>query len=278
MAAPRPPLFSDIRQWLGNAGPRWLFGPVTQAFLFCVVIPLDAIMEWIYQGVEARFPAIGPVECDPFVARNTGIYPGRVEPRAAWSDRARNWLRQWRRAGNPFAILEALDGFFAPNPPPMYIVTDSGHWYARMPPGVGAPTGMVGTAPEFILPVGSRFPYVASTWDWDPYKSAQWSRFWIIIDMSGGNPFTNPNKWGDAGLSWGKKDLTWGSTAATADVAAMRLCIAQFKSAASLCQYIIFDFGGHFQPGLTTGAGFPDGTWNYWKNRYSGASYVSGTA
>ncbi|HWZ58396.1 MAG TPA: hypothetical protein VNW46_05410 [Gemmatimonadaceae bacterium] len=272
MATERPPLFSDIRRWF-TAGPRWLFGKVTQAFLFAVVAPLDAIMQWIFEGVRARFPGAGPAECDPFVARNAGIYPGRVEPRAAWAARAAQWLRAWRRAGSPFAILEQLSGFFAPNPPPLYIVTDSGHWYARMPPGVGAPAGMVGTAPEFTLPLTARPPITASNWIWDPYTGVRWSRFWVVVDMSGG-PFTHPNQWGGAGLTWGLVNLTWGSNATTLDIAGMRDAVIRFMPAASQCLYIIFDFGGHFQP-TGSGAGYPAGNWQYWANRYQPAAYVS---
>lgn len=274
MAAERPPLLSDTKRWV-TPGPRWLLGKVTQAFLFCVVVPLDAIMQWVYEGVRARFPGAGPVECDPFVARNTGIYPGRVEPRADWAERAKQWLRAWRRAGSPFAVLEELAGFFAPNPPPLYIVTDTGDWYARMPPGVAAPAGMVGTAPEFILPVATRIAGVAG-WRWDPSPLGfQWSRFWVIVDMSGGNPFTHPHKWGGGGL-WKTSGWTWGSNATHADIQAIRFIVSRFKPAASECHYIIFDFTGHFQPN-GSGAGYPDGTWQYFANRWQPAAYVGTT-
>lgn len=263
-------LFSNIGQWV-TAGPRWLLGKVTKAFLFALVIPLDAIVQWLFEGMRARFPGVGPVECDPFVSRNAGIYQGRVEPRANWVARATQWLTTWRRAGSPFSILEGLAGFFGPNPPPLYIVDDTGNWYARMPPGVAAPAGMVGTGPEFILPVATRIAGV-SGWHWDSYTGTGWSRFWVIADMTSG-PYTHPNKWGGGGI-WGTSGWTWGSSAGHADIQAIRDLILRFKPSASRCVYMIFDFTGHFQPN-GSGSGYPDGTWAQWANRWQPAAYVS---
>jgi len=257
-----------------SPGPRWTFGRVAQGLLFALTMPLDAITEWAMQGVRARFPGVGPAEADPYVAQTLGIYPGRAESRASWSGRASGWLEQAHRCAGPWPLLEQLAGYFLPNPPPIYIVLDSGMWFARMPPGVGAPSGMTGVAPEFWLTQANRPPLTASNWVWDANTGTNgWSRFWVIIDCSSGL-FTHPHHWGDVGLKWGMKDLTWGSNATSFDVSSMRSLVLRWKPAASRCPYIILDFLGHFKP-LGGPTSYPNGTWNKWANRYQPAAYIS---
>lgn len=255
--ADRAPLHSDMTK--PPAGPRWIFGPNAQAFLFSMIAPLDAMQEWLFQGIQSRFPGLGPPEADAYVARDRKIRKGPNESRDAWAARARGWLNAWRRAGSPFAILEQLAGFFSPSPPTVYLVTASGHWYWRTPDGV-----------EHNLAVSQRPPAVSSNWNWSASTGPE--DFWIIVDCSAG-PYSVGGHWGDGG-KWGD-GRAWGTSAVSGDIAGIRLIASTFRPAHAHLAGIILDYTAHFQP-TGSGAGYPNGTWDQWANRWQPAAYCDG--
>ncbi len=105
-------------------------------------------------------------------------------------------------------------------------------------------------------------------WDWDG-QPENWSRFWVVIH---GHPWTLEGNWDDPG-TWGDGG-TWGITATPDEVNFVREVIRTFKAAHEVCLWIIVVLD---ETEWTTGPQ-PDGTWDDWRNRNTGAEYLDGTA
>jgi hypothetical protein len=105
-------------------------------------------------------------------------------------------------------------------------------------------------------------------WNWDG-STADWSRFWVIVtnhSWSTDGFWSSPGTWGDGGV-WGLSDGPPG--AALAD--SLRGIVAQWKPVHYRCEKIIIVL----DPANWTET--PDGTWDQWENRDTGAVYMDAT-
>src|SRR5262249_32036353 len=158
-------------------------------------------------------------------------------------------------AGNTIAILDNLAGYFAPIPPLMRVVNNGGVWITR--------------APEGII---TRYVASPNNWNWDN-RPDLWSRIWVIIYATGGVPFTTRGQWGDGKRRWNDGG-TIGTSLSPGDIAALIEIVSTWKSAATVCRWIVAAFdSSSLNPLSAPGSpGMPDGTWGTWHKVVGGVS------
>jgi hypothetical protein len=100
-------------------------------------------------------------------------------------------------------------------------------------------------------------------WNWDGDADA--SRFWVVVTD---HPWTKGWHIGASNIIGGGQVI--GGSFSAEEVAAMRGIVSTFKPADYVCESIVVVFDED-QWALEQ----PDGTWGYWKNRSSAASYIS---
>jgi hypothetical protein len=103
-------------------------------------------------------------------------------------------------------------------------------------------------------------------WNWDN-DPTNWSRFWVVIN-EGGHPWDYRGWWGD-GRAWGAGSV-WGINATHEEVLSIRNIIQKWKPAQVINPWIIIVIDS------TNWSGTPDGTWDDWRNRDTGAVYIDG--
>lgn len=249
-----------------NCSPPFLRVGTGERYLYAWGALVDARIQKVLFGVQAHMPTRAQEDALRQIGLDRLMPQGPNESRLAYATRLKKSFEAWQRAGTPFGVLSQLHALFSPSPPPIYIVTDSGHWY-----------WMLADGSFYNLPVAQRPPAISSNWRWDANTGTYWPRFWVIVDCSGGTPFAQPNVYGggivySGGALWG----IGGSGPTAADIiTSMREIIALWKPAHSTCANIILDFTGHFQP-TGSGAGYPAGNWDLWVNRWQPAAYLDG--
>lgn len=252
---------TPFRVRIKDLSAPWLRDGTGERLMWTFGTMVDARMEKVLQGTNAGMPTRAQPDALTQLGVDVLISQGPNESTTAYARRVQRAFETWQLAGSPFALLGQLAAFLAPSPPPLRIVTDSGHWYT-LEAGVFS-----------VLPPDARPPATASNWIWDANTGTYWPRFWVIIDCTGG-PYTQTQVYGD-GSTYGDGHL-WGATDIVAgDIIGIQQLIALWKPAHATCTNIILDFTGHFQP-TGSGAGYPNGTWNYWANRWQPAAYIPG--
>ncbi len=177
--------------------PRWLRGLVGGGVLYAIAAQLDLLTDVVRDGVYARFPGRSP-QALPIIGRDRRIRRGLSESEAHYAARLPAWLDKHAHRGGPYALLEQVYEYFAPN----------------------------GFQVELRYASGRRFQMDAAgsivrdivTWT-PPGDSAKWARWWLtywwpaVIESDG--------KWGDPGV-WGDGGV-WGANLTAADVRSIRL-------------------------------------------------------
>uniref|UniRef100_A0A6M3IL98 Uncharacterized protein n=1 Tax=viral metagenome TaxID=1070528 RepID=A0A6M3IL98_9ZZZZ len=150
----------QLRTSLEQTLPPWLLRTTGARYLFAMLAPADAVLEWALQGAGARRPS----QCDesvlPALGTARGISRGMLESAAAYRRRLLLWRATGRRAALGYGLLAHVAGILSPAPVLLRIVTNSGVMYERSRAGV----------------------YSVSTvsWDWDG-DAASWSRYWLLV-------------------------------------------------------------------------------------------------
>lgn len=103
-------------------------------------------------------------------------------------------------------------------------------------------------------------------WNWDNQPDNK-SRFWVILNKSG-HSFEKGRTWGDGSVWDG--GWTWGSTATFDEVSTIRRIIRKFKPGHDICLHIVVVLDE------AVWVPEPDGTWDKWQNRNTGAVYWDG--
>jgi len=256
-----------FRRIVRAIGPKWLTREVistpldsnTQVevdnrALYAMAAVKDAAAERVRLGVLARFPIPGQTAQDSLleIGRSRAVERGPNEPDAAYCERLRRWLDDWRIAGSPWSILEQVRAYCSPSPVRARIFTNRGDCYT-------------------IDRDGTRSRARDTAWDWDG-DASRWARWWLVI-----YPTTAGEPWGrqiayDDGPNWGAVPGTWGSTAQPEDVFALQRIIRARKPRGGRCAHIIVCFDDdHFDP--SDPSTLPDGTWGS-THKLSGGSYV----
>jgi hypothetical protein len=269
----------QFRSTLASYLPPWLTARLASGklrafkFLYTIAMLADAGAEVAVQGVQARFPGLGPTNALPYIGRDRQMRRGFFETAASYAARLPGWLDYHRGRGNAFTIMQQVRAYVAPFVPLMRIVNQSGTWYTINPDG--------STETHQTWP--------ASNWIWDG-NAALPTRIWPII-YSDSSPIWAPgpnigavNLWNGA---IGSPGFTIGSTATPEQVQTIQTILAETKSAGDAAPNIIISFDEHDFP--PTAAPFdpnmPNGTWGEdWDpahlttTRFSAARYWQGVA
>lgn len=224
--------------------PQFLGRGLGERLVYLLTLPMDGVMQWAWEGIKARFPEEAPPDALGPIGRDRRIVRGRDESDESYIARLLIWLDSWRAAGNAWSVLDQVAGYFAPTPPRLRIVTNSGMWFTRESDG----------ARSWLIASPNNF-------DWDG-DTASWSRFWLVIYA---DPLTDGGEWGDNVREWGDGG-TIGTSATPGDVAIIRQIVQTWKGAHSRCEWIIVALDPEsFDPEAAAGApGMPDGTWGTW--------------
>ena len=243
----------SFRETLRRYVPPWLSDrpglSVGFRFLYALAAICDGGMQWLVEGIRARFPEVATPTALPLLGRDRRIIRGPEETDAGYATRLIPWLDVWRVAGSAEALTSQLQAFLFPGHPMVRIVTRGGLWHTLTP---GAAVQVVQSQPN--------------NWDWDslthPENATRWGDFWIIVYEP---HYPTDGRWGDGTSFWGE-DKVFGQNTSKANAAALRALVKQWKPAGTRCVNIIFAYNASsFDPAAAPGAaGMPDGRWGFW--------------
>jgi len=201
---------TTYEQDAATTGPVWLRGPVGVRIRGAFGAACDWAFDTLKQAVLARFVSKAPEDALGYLGAERSIerYPG--DTLATYRARVQAAWDLWQQGGTAAGVILAL--------------TSMGFSSVRIYTANGAgPSGEL-------------------TWPPDG-DTANWSRFWVLIDVSGSeaNPFDwQPTAWGTG--DWGTG--TWGSTATVAQVQLVRRVIQTWKAAHEVCAGLFVDLPG----------------------------------
>jgi len=245
----------SFRETLRRYVPPWLSDRPTSGrtvgfrYLYGLVAILDAGMQFLVEGMQARLPGVGTPTALPYIGRDRRIIRGPHETDADYAARLLEWLDLWRAAGNAYALAKALQAFLAPGHPRIRIVTRSGFWWTLDPSG------------ELSWHLAS-----PNNWNWDshthPEHAGRWADFWMVVYPP---HFADDGLWGDGTSLWGERKA-FGQGTSLANVEAIKALVRQWKAAHSRCVALIFTYDpASFDPTSPPGSpGMPDGWWGRW--------------
>ena len=240
-----PPWLSDRGPSRGSYGFRLLYG-------FAMLADLG--MQFVIEGLRARFPEQAPPGALPYLARDRRIFRGPVESDAAFAQQLVDWLTCWRVAGHAYALARSLQDFQTSNAPRVRIVTRGGVWWTLEPTG------------ELLYHRAT-----PNNWDWDSLTGgdpAAWWDIWVIVYPP---TWATDGTWGDPGTwSAGK---AFGLDLASETVGTIRALVDQWKGAhARVVSLVVCYDAALFDPAAPPGdASLPDGRWGKWSKNVGGA-------
>jgi hypothetical protein len=243
-----------FRRFVRFMGPRWMTRErietplaaapsieVEDRAMYAMAAIKDAAAERVRLGVRYRFPIAGETPLDALleIGRMRRVEKGPSEPGAAYAERLRRWLDDWKLAGTPWSVMEQVRAYCSPHAVRVRIFTNRGDCYT-------------------IDRDGTRSIDKGTAWDWDG-EATPWARWWIVLYPDAGLPFGRAGDYGTAS-DWGAASFTWGSTATAEDAIAIRRIIVERKPAGTRCEYVIICHDdAHFDP--SDALTLPDGTW-----------------
>lgn len=183
-----------LQRYIAEIAPGFLQGPRAGAFLEALGVTLDDGLETLLAGLRQAYPFSAWEEYLTVIGADRGIrrYPG--EPADSYRTRLAQWRQIKRHAGSHYGEMINIQPIFLPGAlPRLRIVHQDGNaasatWHTLNPDGTY----------EY-------FRAIPSNWNWDDIP-AWWSRFWLIIDVSG-LP-TNGALWDD-GTTWDDGATVW---------------------------------------------------------------------
>jgi hypothetical protein len=194
----------------GSGVARWMQGPVMGAYLAACGDALDLVLDGLRQAVAARFVSETPADALGWIGAERLLprYPADTDD--TYRARLAAAWEVWQLAGTAAGILAAL--------------------------------AACGFADAAIYTARDATPPGESSWPPDG-DTANWSRFWVFLDVSTSNPFAwQPTVWTHA-RRWGG-GATWGSTATVGEVALVRGVIRTLKAAHEVCAGLYVDLPG----------------------------------
>lgn len=257
--------YATLRDSIGKIAPPWGARRVMGGILWSTGLVLDALWEFVEEGVKARMPGVGTEDALPAIGDDRLIDRGPTEPASSYAVRLSGALDTWANAGGPYALLENLRAYFAPFGRPIYAVSDRSKWH------------WVENAVDPIL-MQRGDDAGLKNWRWDPvaigagpYK--RW-RGWIIIDATDGRW----TQWlvGDGTIVG--DGHTVGSTATINEVTSIRRIAKRYKGAHNhLVNIIVMLVSTPFGPHHGQGTGeMPNGDYDLYANRSLSAIYWQG--
>lgn len=220
--------------------PSWLSTDEGELVHYSLGVVMDAFLERLRLGRDARFPDTAPPDALPYLARDRKIVRGIDEAQPSYATRLKRWLTDHRTRGNPYALMDQLAAYC--NAAVVIRTVDrAGNFFTRAADG-------------------SRSADLATgLWNWDGAAATLWSRFWVIIYPTAAGLPWGPSVGDAGGASW-PVGGTIGTTATPEQVATVRAIIRDWKPAGTTCEWIIIAFdAASFDPTAPE----PDGGWKY---------------
>ena len=228
-------------------------GGTAEAVQYSEGVALDAIGDWMIEGVMASMPGYGTNDALYLIGIDMQIDRGPTETDAHYIDRLQGAVDSHRVKGSGGELLKQLAAWFSPSvATPIRLVNNRAVWHEINL------TTLVVTKTN-----------VGTNWTWDGYTPTRWWRGWVIIDSSAG-PWTI-DVWDFTGL-WGDGG-TWGSSATLGDVASIRRIIDRWKPAHMTCMNIIVSFSATYFEVADASPPNPSGTsdTSLWRSGYNAA-------
>lgn len=252
------------RDWV----PWWLTGPNRGRINWAIGLTLDVGLEWLFTGIQERYPSFCSEEALFWLGRDRGIERGVLESSASFRDRLLRFRDIWRQAGTAWAVLYNVQSYFLPQRPRCRMFSHSPH-LNRSTCWTLEPDGTL-----------SRHVQSPSVWDWDsanPQRPARLderdTRFWVVVYQ---DPLASGNLYYDDQTTDGSVEPTW-TWATTGDhriAQDFKRFARKWKMAGSMCSGIIvvapsptvIGWETVFAPDGSGVGGYPDGTWHQYSD------------
>lgn len=250
-----------IRDQLRDHVPWWLSDrhyssgkTVGFRYLWTIVAPLDAFMQFGLEALRAAWPDRAPPTALGYIGRTRGILRGEADTDDEYRSKLRKWLEKWSDAGSQRQLAIEIHEYLG-NRPRVRVVSRAGR--------------MVTVEEDGTVTIED------TSWDWDsishPERADYWSELWIIV---------YPTQWAHEG-TWGSGG-TWGSDVALGigqecprgPVDAIKSIVAQWKGGHTRVRAIVWTSDDTLFDPLTP-ASMPDGTWGGWGTTGSGSRVAS---
>ncbi len=239
-------------------------GGTAEAIQFTEGVTIDAVCDWIIEGVKASMPGIGTPDADYLIGIDMQIDRGPGELSSHYETRLQKAVDSHRVQGSSPELLRQLLAWFSPSTlTPIRLVSDSAVWHE------------INLTTEVVTKT-----VVGTNWTWDAFTwngtTGRWHRGWVIIDSSTA-PWT-PKTWGD-GHHWGDGTV-WGSANMTeAEASALRRIVDRWKPAHITCVNIIVTFDATNFERTDTSPPNPSGTsdTSLWRTGYN-AIFLDGVS
>lgn len=282
---PVPPGMRSLAQFALDTSHviGWLTGPNSGRVLWSIGKTCDAAIEWLYQGIQQRFPDFASPDALPWLGRDRLMLRGVAETEASFRRRLKNWLVAIRVWGTPLAVLMNIQAYFATNATP----TNTGplcRIVQHHPHPSGTPLALWAT----LSNDGELTFHTASpgNWDWDfedPLRPASLDttdpRFWVIIYQDPDSGLFALDQSSPIQVYDFAEDTSFGNPDKGVDLAGF----AEFwKSGHAWCAGVIIAYSEALFEPEGSGSGYPDGTWHlygdpdndYAPNRAQPARYL----
>lgn len=226
-----------------NKLPRWLQRYWGSRFIYALWIQTDAFIDALVAGVKMRFPGYYSFESLPLIGRERRIQRGLSESDATYAARLPGWLDAHATRGGPYALLQQLFAFYAPNNFPVRLIYRSGRYFDLATDG----TITMGDQPSFS----------------PDNMPSKWARWWLIFQWP--TPVPAKRKWG--AFKWGDGS-TYGSGFTSADVYDLKLVPREWNAAHAQGALVIVNGGWVY--------GFPPRKWGESGLKWGGGASVKG--
>lgn len=253
-----------IRDYIASLSPPWLDvldengkPSVGGGILYAATTQLDAVGQWLTEGIKARFPDTAPPDALGYIGNDRQIDRGPAEGPAGYAVRLRQAIDTWRNAGGARTVLSQLAAYFTNvATPPMRLVSDHSVWHVY----------------DWITGASTKTVVSPANWIWDAFTGTRWWRGWAIVDTSAG-PFTR-HLWGSGG-TWGGGGV-WGvdEPPGGVKVADLIRIIKRWKPAHVDVHYLILTFDATLFLSSDLAPPNPNGNYDNPANRDARATYI----
>lgn len=126
------PTFRDLMRQLC---PPWLRTGNAEKYLYAPGLVIDTYGDALLAAVKMRFPGFYSSSSLSTIGRERVIARGIFEDDATFASRLVRWLDDHRTRGGPYAMLEQLYAYFAPNNFPITLVYQNKRAFTMAPDG-----------------------------------------------------------------------------------------------------------------------------------------------
>lgn len=198
-----PPFRSRIERL-----PRWLKASISGRILYAIFLHLDVLIDLCRDALRKRFPLIENYDVLPLIGADRKIIRGPFETDETYVSRLPTWLDVHKTRGGPYALLEELYKYYAPNNFKIELV------YAS--------TGL-----RFTLGVDGSITVDTTTWRESDGNLARWARWRLFYYWP--TAVNDDGTWADVG-TWSDGGV-WDSGLTADEVASLRAVPQAFNAA-----------------------------------------------